>query len=118
MHLYTARLSYDGDDRLDVSRWGNHIIGSVFAPSLELLYAFRALHRAGQARREAFHRYAERYRDEMRRSYVERRAAWDELLARKTVTLCCYCENPSACHRTLLAGFLVKLGATYEGERE
>jgi uncharacterized protein YeaO (DUF488 family) len=115
--LYTARLSYDGDDRLDVSRYGNHEVGAVFAPSLELLYAFRVLHRAGRATREAFGRYAERYHDEMRTSYVTHRAIWDEVLARPEVTACCYCENPSSCHRLLLAGFFTKLGARYEGER-
>jgi predicted dehydrogenase len=49
------------------------------------------------------------------------RAAWDALLAREEVTLCCYCSAPPGrelhCHRVLAAGLFVKCGAIYMGER-
>lgn len=52
----------------------------------------------------------------MRSSYRANRAAWDALLQRERVTLCCYCTDPARCHRVVLARILVRLGATYEGE--
>jgi hypothetical protein len=68
--------------------------------------------------REAWERYVVGYLAEMRASYRANRPAWDALLAREVVTLCCYCTDPEHCHRTLLArDILPKLGATYGGER-
>lgn len=116
--VWTARLAYAGADRLDVSRWGNDPLGVAFAPSERLLYAFKALTRAGRATRAAFGAYAERYRAEMLASRAARPAAWAALRARGVATLCCYCENPAACHRRVLAALLAELdGARDEGER-
>lgn len=66
---------------------------------------------------EAWDRYVPKFLEEMRASYRARRAEWDALLARERVTLCCFCNDPQRCHRTLLArDILPKLGATYAGE--
>lgn len=66
---------------------------------------------------EAWENYTKGYFDEMRASYRARRAEWDALLSRERVTLCCFCNDPQRCHRTLLArDILPKLGATYAGE--
>jgi len=118
--VFTSRLAYQGPDRLDVSRYGNHRDGVAFAPSLELLHGFKSFkhtHRLGTAAvRAAFAGYAERYRAEMALSRRTHAAAWDALLARERVVLCCYCFAPQLCHRGVLADLLVALGATYEGE--
>lgn len=67
---------------------------------------------------EAWQRYVVGFREEMRASYRANRAAWDALLAREVVTLCCFCSDPERCHRTLVAReILPKLGAIYGGER-
>jgi hypothetical protein len=112
--LHTASLRYDGDGRLDVSRVGGHAVGVAFAPSRELFGWSRRQLRT----RTWFAEYARRYAAELEASARERAAAWDDVLARERVTVCCYCANPSACHRTLLAAALVARGVTYLGEVE
>lgn len=114
LHLYTAPLSYRGEDAINVSRWGNDPLGVRFAPSERLLYGYKRLPRKD---RDAFAAYSDAYRVEMRRSYATDRAAWDELLARERATICCYCRAANGCHRSVLAAILAKLGAVYEGER-
>jgi hypothetical protein len=97
--IHTARISNpDPDpDRLDVTRKGD----SVFSPSWPLLMAAKR----GQI---TFAEYSECYTAEMRVSFVRHRAAWDEVLARERVVLCCYCQDPALCHRSLLAQLLAK----------
>lgn len=105
--VYTARISYAGADRLDVTRKSAGPDGLPFAPSLRILSPMLT----------AWPTYVRAYTAEMRTSYRERRAAWDALLAREEVTLVCYCADPAYCHRTLLAEILGKLGAHVDGER-
>lgn len=111
----TARVSYGGPDRLDVTRKSATPDGIAFAPSWGILRPALNARRDGRLD-EAWPGYVADYTTEMRRSYREQRPAWDALLARETVTLVCYCAQADRCHRTLLAGFLVKLGAKCEGE--
>jgi hypothetical protein len=114
LRIHTARISYGGPDRLDVTRKG----GSIFGPSWGLL-TWALSHPKDD---EHFEIYRARYLAQMRQSYRDSRAAWDELLARDRAVLCCYCVNPARCHRTLLAELLVKAGeargiaVSYEGE--
>jgi hypothetical protein len=149
--VHTARMSYRGDDRLDVTRKSAGPEGIAFAPSwailrpaLDALRCAEVLHAASgtapapgadapryaegaaemvrlaeTVRTATWALYREAYTAEMRRSFRSRRhrPAWDALLARKQVTLCCYCVDPTHCHRTLLAGILATLGAVVVGER-
>jgi uncharacterized protein YeaO (DUF488 family) len=123
LQIYTARISYSGPDRLDVTRAG----GSIFGPSWDLLDA-------GRSGEIEWVTYVEIYMRQMRwcwqpgdnpadeRRRAEVRQRWLELLRRDRVVLCCYCVNPKRCHRTVLAGLLVKAGehvgmpAEYLGE--
>lgn len=129
--VHTARVSYDGADRLDITRKSAGPDGIVFAPSWAILGpALKAREvadwllkaslwereAAERIEREAWEAYVPAYIAEMRESYRTHRAAWDALLARESVTLVCYCTDPERCHRTLLAGILAKLGATVAGE--
>lgn len=118
-HVYTARVTYAGADRLDVTRKSANRDGRAFAPSWDILKPALYLRREhGVAAFEAhWPRYVLDYTREMRQSYREQRAAWDALLARESVTLLCYCTDPAHCHRTVLAEILGKLGATVKGER-
>lgn len=122
LQVSTSRFSYAGPDRIDVTR-GSLLAGrwSVLAPSGDLLQEThfrikRAAHISPEQARGFWSRYVERYTEEMRGSYRRNRDVWDELLARPRAVIVCYCEIPERCHRTLLAGMLVKLGAVYEGE--
>lgn len=145
LRVYTARVSYDGPDRLDVTRQGadahrkRHGIpspGEPFAPSWRILKPALAARRlasrmlehrpdgdlaeareaAAKLALESWERYVREYTAEMRASYQRRRRAWDALLARETVTLVCYCTDPARCHRSLLAGMLGSCGAEVLGE--
>lgn len=117
--VHTARVSYRGPDRLDVTRKSAGPNGLPFAPSWRILGPMLRLRgdEGPLAIGAAWPKYVADYTAEMRRSYVEQRPAWDRLLARPEVTLVCYCTDPAHCHRTVLAGLLVKLGATSMGER-
>ena len=150
--VHTARISYRGGDRLDITRKSGRE-GIVFAPSWSLLGPVLRARRAlelklleerelaesiergdgGEAglptvvfeldvmQREwldAWARYVAGFLDEMRASYRAHRAAWDALLSRSEVTLCCYCTDAQHCHRTLLGSHVLpRLGATWGGER-
>jgi len=135
LRVHTARLSYSGADRLDVTRkgaddyrrrTGRRWEGEPFAPSWEILKptidAMKAV-RTGSivadraATRAWWDDYVAAYTVEMRRSYRADRVAWDALLSRREVTLCCYCTDPERCHRTVLAGLLRRCGAEVCGER-
>lgn len=76
--------------------------------------SFDLQRRADDLEREPFEWYAPRFVEEMRRSWVQHRPAWDALLARNHVVLTCYCATtPSGvlrCHRRILAQLLVKAG--------
>lgn len=117
--VYTARVTYDGPGRLDITRKSAGPDGLPFAPSWDILGPMlRARKREnGPAGVLLWPEYVEDYTAEMRASYRQHRAAWDALLARAEVTLVCYCNDPAHCHRTLLAGILAKLGAAARGER-
>jgi len=99
LELYTARVSYSGPDRIDVTRKG----GSVFGPSWDLLFA-------GRDGEITWDEYVLRYTGEMRRSWKRHRKHWLELLNRQRAVLCCYCTDSTRCHRVVLAGLVVAAG--------
>lgn len=109
MIAFTARISSRDPDRLDVTRASGGEAGHPFAPSAALLAA-------GKSGRIGFEAYDLAYTAEMRESYRANRPAWSALLARDRAVLTCYCVDPEACHRSLLAGILYKLGASRGGE--
>lgn len=129
LRVYTARYSYRGPDRFDITRKGadDHqkkhgapAEGEPFAPSWSILTPAKALldHVDPHVRDESWKLYARAYAAEMKVSHMKHRAAWDALLAREEVTLVCFCDlDKHGCHRTLLAQILVKLGADHLGER-
>ena len=99
MILRTARVTYKGPDRVDVSRSSGI---SAFAPSRGLLNGYKS----GDV---PWQEYKIRYIDEMRRSYQNNRAEWNALLRMPEVTLCCYCRAGDSCHRLLLAHLVIKI---------
>ena len=110
MQLYTAQYSYSGPDRLDITIKGKDPLGKHFAPTWKMVM----LSTQGKI---SWEEYCFLYRTLMQKSYGSRKSFWDELLARSEVTLVCFCEPGSQCHRYLLAEYLTSLGATYQGER-
>jgi uncharacterized protein YeaO (DUF488 family) len=56
--------------------------------------------------------FARKYRAEMRRPEAQRIIALLAALSRQTnVSVGCYCENESRCHRSVLRGLLIDSGA-------
>ena len=120
LQVRTARISYAGPDRLDITRKSADDFGLAFAPSWKLLgpaLQARAAG-AGELDEDAWRAYVNAYTDEMRASYRANPNPWGALLALERVVLVCYCTDHERCHRRVLAGILVKLGAVDEGEIE
>lgn len=116
LQVYTARLTYHGSDRLDISKKGRDPVGSIFAPSTSLVEKVQKAFRQGGSF-DSWRTYDREYQIEMGSSYLTHRAVWDELLSQDSVTLVCYCQDPDKCHRSVLARILAGYGATDMGER-
>ncbi len=140
LHVHIFRLWTRDPDLLDITRKSAASEGIAFAPSWEILrpalFARSAVAVLRQKAREyiggdqpvnilaeaerieanAWAHYVEAYTAEMRTSYRGQRGAWEALLRRPRVVLGCFCPDAAHCHRRLLAGILVKLGAVDEGE--
>lgn len=139
--VLSARISYRGPDRLDVTRQNTSKANSpedgrflapswaILRPALEarkhaerLLEETLGIDATARATAEdwlatSWAVYVREYLAEMRRSYVEHRGAWNALLARPRVVLCCYCTDPEHCHRFILrTRILPALGAVDGGE--
>ena len=108
MKLYTAQYRYPGPHRLDITVKGNDPVGRVFAPTWEMVSRYKQ-----DGNEEA---YTTAYHKMMIDSYYDNHQEWREVLSRDTVVLVCFCPAGAFCHRLLLAGYLSKLGAKYNGE--
>jgi len=141
LRVHTARLSYVGVDRLDITRAGADAYrkrtgmtweGAAFAPSWSILrvalkarsdaefLAQSSPSLADEGRRvwdEAWSRYTADFTAEMKASYRSNREVWRSLLARDEVTLVCFCTDAERCHRRIVAELLAKCGAVDCGER-
>ena len=59
--------------------------------------------------------YKKRYLREMRQPIAQRTIELLAALGRQTnLSICCYCENPYRCHRSILGEMLAERGATVE----
>jgi len=106
LQVYTSTIRYSGSDKLDVSVKSGSI---VFSPTWQMVLD----HKTGVLSDE---HYTDMYYNLMRISYKDNPDAWELLLFKGRVVLCCYCKPGDFCHRRLLADILVKLGAQYGGE--
>jgi len=97
--VYTSTVDYDGPDKLDITAKSGGEVGAPFAPSWALVME----HRTNQI---SWRQYVELYAERMRASYRDNRDAWNKLLERDRVVLCCYCKPGSNCHRYLLTNIL------------
>jgi hypothetical protein len=138
LKVYTARVDYDGPDRLDITHSGlckardegQPFRGAPWVPPWAILEpalaarkqatAARKAGRAEEARlieAAAFEAYEPAFVAAMQASYRANRGAWDALLARVVVTAVCFCTDPNHCHRRIVARLLAKCGAEDMGER-
>ena len=104
--VYTSQYRYSGPRRLDITA----IKGSdLFRPNWEMVSAYKS----GSMTEK---QYEEIYHEMMQKSYKEYREGWERLLSCDWVVLVCFCRADTFCHRYLLAEYLEKCGAIYEGE--
>ena len=116
--LHTARYSYAGPDRLDITRQGNDPRGVVLAPSWDILGPVLQARQRGLLTDAVWHTYRLDYIAEMRASFA--RTGWREIIASAELTLVCFCPDAERCHRSIAAELLVKAtrgAAQYRGER-
>src|SRR5437016_2469833 len=113
MEIWTARVAYNGADRLDITI-KNAVMGSIgwlFAPSWELvgghkLYTAISTNKAEEIARWKKYQpldndqYTERYYEIVRAKYREHQALFVKLLDQDR-TLCCFCKSGAFCHRHL-----------------
>jgi len=115
--LHTARYSYAGPDRLDITRQGADPRGIVLAPSWDIIKPVLAERQNGLSAAR-WDRYVIDYTAEMRASYAG--TGWTELYACAEFTFVCFCTDPMRCHRTIAADLFVRAGrgrVQYLGER-
>jgi hypothetical protein len=107
INVYLADVTYDGDDRIDVSAQGGYF---VFAPPRHLLFDYRF----GNITKSQF---KEAYFKLLWESYINHRDTWDGILTRKRVVLVCTCNSKGKdCHRYFVVDFLKELGGVYKGK--
>lgn len=109
MNIFTSRITYRGNDRLDITATGRDRIGKHFAP----LYTNVSAYRHGGL---SWTEYCTRYLRRMETSKELEPEIWNYVLSRRRVVLVCYCKPLTNCHRYLLAGMLESFGAIYCGE--
>lgn len=107
IQVYTANVTYEGDDRIDVSVNNGQFI---FAPPKHLMFDYRF----GKITDDQFQKA---YLACLEKSYMNQRHTWDTLLKGDRIVLVCNCNSKGkACHRYVIIQFLKKLGVVYKGE--
>ena len=94
---------------LDITVKGKDPLGKYFAPTWDIVMDLK-----NKIINEE--EYTIQYHKQMVNSYKKHKDKWEELLIKDKVVLICFCGVGKFCHRYILAEYLVKLGATYEGE--
>lgn len=104
--VYTSQFRYSGPRRLDITaRTGS----DLFRPPWELVMAYKNGNVSDIEYEKVYHTL-------MQDSYRNHKEGWHRLLSCDYTVLVCYCRAETFCHRLLLAEYLEKLGASYEGE--
>lgn len=123
MRVWTARVSYSGPDRVDITAQSSTGPGRALAPTWEMLRRAQRQRDAAAnkvARESAWAEYSREYIDLLyqRLGSTDQRAHLVDLLEESETTLVCYCPDPHHCHRRLAAQFLAQeYGCIYLGER-
>lgn len=102
LQVFTAPISYAGDDRVDMRVGTVDPIGKLFEPPAELKGC--GLRTFSETVWEGL---CERYDVRLRASYRVRRPDWLGLRHHLSITLVCDCPTPEGCYRTRAARALV-----------
>jgi len=140
MELWTARHSYNGPDKFDITYKSDQVV--MVNNDIEGLdpVSFRAEwvrptqnmvrgYKYGWEDLEDDNKQETERRKQIRYVYMYHKIiekAWNEHLMemfevvkkRPSMTITCYCASTAFCHRFLLVHYLQQLGALYMGERQ
>lgn len=112
VQIYTAQFRYSGEDRLDITYKTQSQLGQCFAPTSFLVQGYKKNNISQQE-------YYKQYTNLMWQSYCSWYPFWQQLLNFNNITLVCYCNSNSFCHRFILTYCcLIPLGVVYMGERQ
>lgn len=98
----TGRVSYSGKDGLDITVKSGKGIGTVFAPTWDMVMGVKQ-GRITEAE------YTEQFLNLLRERYRRDEAAFTEVLNREQIVLLCYCRAGVFCHRHLVVDVLEKI---------
>ena len=119
MILYTAQNNYYGDDRLDITVKGNHPIGSLFAPTWDMVKQHKS-----KSINDLEYTYL--YWKLIGSRLKEKKGidTLETILSQTMVTLVCFCKPNKFCHRHIAAHILNDMilprgyYVEYKGERK
>jgi uncharacterized protein YeaO (DUF488 family) len=104
LRLGTVRLLPRGVKKRDYARRN---LFDVWLPELSPSHTLVSYAQAKPWTDARWAAFARRYHKEMRRPEAQRLIAVLAALSKQAnVSICCYCENPSRCHRSLLGDLL------------
>jgi len=104
LRLGTVRLLPRGVKKQDYARRN---LFDVWLPELSPSHTLVSYAQAKPWTDARWAAFARRYHKEMRRPEAQRLIAVLAALSKQAnVSICCYCENPSRCHRSLLGDLL------------
>ena len=113
--VYTSRIAYSGQDRLDTTVKSGAGLGKVLAPTWDLVGGIKHHETEGRDPRWVRYipitrkQYIEGYYTLLRMRYKADSAPFLALLERERFTICCYCAVGAFCHRHLAVDILEKI---------
>lgn len=125
--LFTSRLAYDGNDKINATVKSGEGLGGILAPTWSLVAGhklFDAQQDQNQAEMERWGtnkfterpteplndaQYTERYLTLMRSRYAEDKQPFLDILNQPRATITCYCAAGEFCHRHIAVDVLEKI---------
>lgn len=91
------------------------------SPSVELFAKYREAYHAGEFGEKFFQEvYVPQFLDELSKdkNEIDLLNKLRDVSKNKNIALCCFCEDESLCHRSIIAGILLGLGANVDTKDE
>lgn len=121
MTLYTAQYRYQGQDRIDITVKGSHIVGKAFAPTWAMVDGYK---KGSISAAEYEEQYYDLLTERWANDALDIRNVTDKLVTLfgpvgRDITVVCFCPAGKFCHRHLLVRWLTYNWPTtqYGGER-
>lgn len=117
--IYTARIKYYGEDRLDITVKSANDTGRYFAPTWDMVLNFKKKLITWEEYTQQYYTLLQERRLQIPKEIDPVIGAIARQALDNSVTFVCYCTNPNTCHRGLLAYWFVSMypQLEYAGER-